>query len=275
MQCGRFPNRPLAIGNGADPGFDSEGDGSALHRVAVAAYRVRPVGVGVRVAPGPRLPCHRKFILDVLVKRSQILVADWPVLSNAVGRRGAKVTGMKTRGVPRIVHHRSADSPTRVVGSERHGVGAVDDARFRPVELVRPCFVADPVRVRVPEGARVKADNSPSLVRQTLDQRCTACPATDDDQIDLVTVRETTHVGTQPVVHASSVIRDQPGRFVALSKSVHGWARFSLRSSGVRWMTGPASLTSNGSRPSTCAFLYPRGYAGPPKPISSQASGCA
>ena len=65
MQCGRLPNRPLAIATGPTLAAMPELVGAAQEDLAVAADRVRPVRVGVRVAPRPVLPGDRQFLLDV------------------------------------------------------------------------------------------------------------------------------------------------------------------------------------------------------------------
>ena len=211
--------RPVAepaVGDGhrADPGLDAGLAGAAQEHLAVAAHRVRPVRVGVRVAPRPVLAGDRQLLLDLLVVGPQVGVADRPVRADPVVGPGGEVTGVEPRRVAGVVHHRPAHAPARVVRAERHRVSAVDHPRLGPVQVVRARLVADPVGVGIPERPGVQRDDPPAPAGHPLRERGPARAAAHDGQVDLVAVGEPAHVAAQLVVGAGAVVGQQPGRLV-------------------------------------------------------------
>ena len=239
-------------GDRADLCGEAHGFGAAEEDLPVATDRVRSVGVGVRIPPRPLLAGDRELLLDRLVIGQQVGVGDRPVGPHPVlGERG-EVAGVEARRVARVVNHRAADPSTGVVRTQRDRVGAGDDSRFGPVEVVGAGFVADPVGVGVPERPGVQHDDSPAGPGQSLGHRRAAGTAPDDNQVDLVGVLEAAHVLAQLVVDPLAVSRQQPCGLVAIAHRTHDVPR-----SGSS--DGFASWTSNGSSLSTPAFLYPRG----------------
>ena len=240
-----------AVGDGhrPHPGLDAQRAGPAQEDLAVSAHRVRPVGVAVRVAPRPALPRDRQFLLDLLVVGAQLRIGQRPVGAHPVTRVGGEVARVETRGVPGVVHHRAADPAAGVVRAHRDRIGPADHPRVGPVQPVRAGLVTDPVRVRVPERARVQGRDPPARPGQPLQQYRAACPAAHDDQVDLIGVREPPHVRPEPVVGPGPVVRQQPGRLVPVAHPGH------QAPSRIGSRDGRTSRTSNGSSLFTPAFL--------------------
>ena len=240
-----------AVRNGdrSDLGRDAQLPGAAQEHLAVAAHRVRPVRVAVRVAPGPVLARDRQFLLDRPVVRQQVAVAERPVRAHPVLAEGGEVAGMEARRVARVVHHGAAHAAARVVRAERHRVGPADHPRLGPVQVMRRGLVAEPVGVRVPERPGVQGGHPPAGPGQPLQQHRAACPAAHDDQVDLVSVGELPHVAAEPMVRPGAVVGQQPGRFVPITDlAAHSPSR---TGSSAGWPSG----TSNGSRRPTPLFL--------------------
>ena len=249
MQCGRFPNLPFAMATGPTLASMPSFSRPAQEQLAVAADRVRPVRVAVRVAPRPVLPGDGQFLLDGGVVGPQLLVPEGPVGADPVVAQRREVARVEARRVARVVHHRAADAPARVVGAQRHRVGAGDHPRVGPVEVMRAGLVADPVGVGVPERARVQGHDPPARPGQPLRQHRPAGAASDDDQVDLVIVAEPPHVAPEPMVRPRPVVRQQPRGLVPCAHA----RRHSRSRTGS--CAGRASRTSKGSRASTPMFL--------------------
>ena len=58
--------------------------GAALKEFAVPGDWMGAVGVAVRLTPGPVLPSHRQFLLNVLIVAPKVLVLQGPVCSHPV-----------------------------------------------------------------------------------------------------------------------------------------------------------------------------------------------
>ena len=128
---------------------------------------------------------------------------------------------MEPGRVAGVVDHRAADSAAGVVGAHRHRVGAADHPRLGPVQVMGPGLVADPVGVGVPERPRVQADDPPAAPGHPLQQGRAAGPAAHHDQVDHVAVGVPAHVGAQLVIGPAAVVRQQPGRLVAVADCCH------------------------------------------------------
>jgi len=202
--------------NRPDPHIDAEGVRPADEHVAVAPHRVGVLGVAVRVPPRPVLAGDRQLLLDVLVVRLEVLVADRPVGPHPVGARRPEVGRVQPRDVAGVVDHRPPDAPTAVVRPERYRVGTADLPRLVPEQGVRATLVADPVRVRVPKRSGVEGGYPPAGPCQALDEDAATSPRTDHDQVDLVLVGEAAHVAAQGVVGPRAVVRQQPGGLITL-----------------------------------------------------------
>ncbi len=240
-----------AVRNGdrSDLGRDAQLPGPAQEHLAVAADRMRPVRVAVRVAPGPVLPGDRQFLLDRPVVRQQVTVAERPVGAHPVLGEGLEVAGMEARGVAGVVDHGPADAAAGVVRAERHRIGPGDHPGLGPVQVMGRGLVAEPVGVRVPERPGVQRGHPPAGPGQPLQQDRAARPAAHDDQVDLVGVGEPPHVAAQPVVRPGAVVGQQPGRFVPITDlGTHSPSRTGSSA-------GRPSACSNGSRRPTPLFL--------------------
>ena len=268
---------PVGDGHGPDAGLDARRRGPAQEDVAVAADRMGVLGVVVRIAPRPGLAGDGELLLDPLVVRAEIGVGDRPVGADAVHALRVEVRRVKSGGVPGVVDHRPAHATAGVVAAQRYRVGAADLPGLGPVEGVRAPLVADPVAIRVPEGAGVQADDLPAGTGQPLRDHRAAGAGADHDEVDLLVVVEAAHVGAQPVVGAVAVIGQQPRRLVAAANlSVVGaphasppcvppssWLTNSacaFRARSVRAAKGTGSSvassgTSKGSRASMPMFL--------------------
>ena len=236
----------------ADLGGDPEPGRAAQEHLAVPADRVRPVRVAVRVSPRPALAGDREFLLDRLVVRAELGIADRPVGADAVQGGGHEVARVEPRGVAGVVDHRSADAAAGVVRAHRDRVRAGDHPRVGPVQVVRARLVTDPVGVGVPERPGVQRRHRPAGPGQPLGQDRAARAAAHDHQVDLVVIGELAHVPAEPVVRPGAVVRQQPGRLVAGTHPVLGGHHASFRTGSS---AGRASRTSNGSSLSTPAFL--------------------
>src|SRR6202012_1723705 len=84
---------PVGDGDRADPGRDTGRACAAQEDLTVTADRVRAVRVAVRVAPRPGVAGHRQFLLELLVVRPQLWVAERPVGAHAIGGGGPKSAG--------------------------------------------------------------------------------------------------------------------------------------------------------------------------------------
>ena len=240
-----------AVRNGdrSDLGRDAQLPGAAQEHLAVATHRVRPVRVAVGVAPGPVFTRDRQFLLDRLVVRQQVAVAERPVGADPVLGVHLEIAGMEARRVAGVVHHGTAHAAARVVRAERHRVGPGDHPRLGPVQVMGRRLVAEPIGVRVPERPGLQRGHLPSGPGQPLQQHRTARPAAHDDQVDLVSVGEPPHVAAEPMVRPGAVVRQQPGRFIPITDLVaHSPSR---TGSSAGWPSG----TSNGSRRPTPLFL--------------------
>ena len=163
-----IPEAPVGDRDRSDFRGDAQPVRAAQEYLPVAAYRVRAVRVAVRIAPGPVLAGDGQFAFDVVVVGPQVVVADRPVGTDAVAAVRVEVARVKPRRVAGVVHHRPADSAAGVVGAQRDRVVAGDHPRFGPVQVVRAGFVADPVRVRIPERSGVQRDHVPAGAGQPL-----------------------------------------------------------------------------------------------------------
>jgi hypothetical protein len=208
----------------------------------------------VRVSPRPPLARYRQFFLEVRVVGPQILVTQRPVRAYPVAGVGGEVAGVETRGVAGVVDHRAAHSAAGVVGAKRDRIVASNDPRIGPVQVMRARLIADPVGIRVPERARIQANHPPARPRQPLQHRGPACAAANNDQVHFIGIGEPAHVRAQPVVGTAAIVRQQPCRLVAVAHLAHRPSPPRTGSSD-----GFTSRTSNGSRASMPAFLYPRG----------------
>ncbi len=228
------------------------------------------------VPPRPGLARDRQFLFDGLVVGLQVLVGDRPIGPDVVERGGVEVGGVEAGGVAGVVDHRSAHSPSGVVGSERDRVRSADDARVGPVEVVRPVFVAHPVTVGIPERPGIEADDLGAGPGQPLDQGGASCAAADHDDVHLVVRVVVPHVGAQLVVGPFVSVGQQPCRRVAVAylgvaEAAHvepgsdpvrrSWACLaaSTRSAHGTGSWASTSERSHGSRRSTPRFLYPLG----------------
>ncbi len=241
--------RPLpesAVGDRhrADAGSDAQAAGAAQEDLAVAPDRVRAHRVAVRLAPGPVLPSDRQLLFQRSVIAANVVIVDGPIGADAVARGGAEVAGVEARRVAGVVHHRSADASAGVVRSQWHRVAAADHPGIGPVQVMRSGLVGHPVPLWIPERPGFQCGDAPAGPRQSLQEHRSAGPAADDDHVDLVPVVEPAHVVDQRRRHAVATVREQPGRFVAVTDRRHGW----IPPCGCAPSCGPASATSNRSR---------------------------
>src|SRR5919199_2768044 len=93
------------------------------------------------------------------------------------------------------VHGAAANTPAAVVFSQREWVLSANNAQIIPVQLVRAGLVADPVALRVPEGARVEAHDAETGLGQPLQHHTAARAEADDAEIDLLVVWVAAHRG--------------------------------------------------------------------------------
>ena len=241
-----------------------------------AAHRMRCVRVAVRIAPGPLLARHRQLAFDALVVRLQIRIGDRPVGPDAVRRRDREVGRVEARRVAGVVHHRAADAVTRVVLPHLDRVVSADDPLVVPVEVRRTLLVGDPVGVGIPERPPLEHDDAPSGAGEPLGENAATRATADDHDVHLVVVPVAVH----PVVpgHAPPMRIQQP-RGVVADRADGAFQQRGDAHSSPRRLTSGTGSTSSASRPShassrpTPMRAYPRGYAGPPNPISFHAHG--
>ena len=179
-----------------------------------ARDRMRPVRVGVRVAPRPVLPGHGQLALEPLEGGLQVPVGDRPVGADPVARADLEVGGMEARRVAGEVRHRPADADPRVVLAHLDRVVSPDDARVRPVDRGRGLLVGDPVAVRVPERPLLQDHDPPPRARKPLRQRDPAGARAHDDEVDGVLPAVAPHPVEVP--EAALVRVEEPRRVVLL-----------------------------------------------------------
>ena len=249
-----------------DAHLDAELEGTAPDLAGGLGDGVRARRVAVRMPPRPVLPGDRQLALDLLVVRQQVVVPDRPVRADAVARERLHVRRVEARRVPGVVHHRPAHSAPGVVLAELDGITTADDPLLRPVQLVRPGLVGDPVVVGVPERSGLDDHDAPAPTREPLREHRPARPGTDDDHVHLVGLVVPLHgrfAGQLARVHVQQEARvvvgrpDGPLEQVAHAhrRNCSGWsATASAGSSEV------APAVSNGSRTLVGPIrMYPRG----------------
>src|ERR1039458_9965790 len=97
MECGRSPNRPFAMAPGPTFAVIPSALAPAQEGLAVAAHRMRPVRVAVRVAPRPVLAGHRQLLLDRRVVGPQVRIAQRPVGADAGLAERGEVAGVERK----------------------------------------------------------------------------------------------------------------------------------------------------------------------------------
>src|SRR5919201_6329536 len=93
------------------------------------------------------------------------------------------------------VHGAAANTPAAIVFPQCERVLPSNNAQIIPVQLVRAGLVADPVALRVPEGAGVEAHDAEAGLGQSLQHHTTARAEADDAEIYLLFVRVAAHRG--------------------------------------------------------------------------------
>ena len=86
-----IPEAPVGDRDRPDPGLDACGLSAAHEDVAIAADRVRMMGVGVGVAPRPVLSGDGQFLFEQFVERFEVVVTDRPVCAHSVMGEGREV----------------------------------------------------------------------------------------------------------------------------------------------------------------------------------------
>ena len=89
------------------------------------------------------------------------------------------------------VHGTAANSASTIVCAQRKRVLATRDTKLIPVELVRACFVRNPVTLRIPERPCLKADDAESGAREALQQYAAGRPDANDYKIGQIRVAKT------------------------------------------------------------------------------------
>ena len=274
------PVAERAVGDAhrADAHLDPRGPRALPSAPGGARDRMRAVRVAVRIAPRPVLAGDGQLALDALVVRLELVVRIRPVGADAVFGLRAEVGRMEPRRVAGVVDHRAADAMAGVVLAQLDVVAAADDPLVGPVDRVRAGLVGDPVAVRVPERPLLEHDDAPALAGEPLREQAAAGAAADDRDVDLVVVAVAGHrarLRDRAAVHVEQLVG-------VVSGGVDGPLEEQppLHRSTSRRRTSSTGSSSNASSPSHCSVspapsrLYPRGYAGPGKPISLHDHGC-
>ena len=218
MQCGRLPNRPLAIATGPTLAVMPERSRAAQEDLAVAADRVRAVRVAVRVAPRPVLAGDRQLVLDVARsraagRRSAIgQSAPTPSWRRGVGSRSGGTAACSRRSAPSTRRRRGRSCWSRAAPGRRRRSPA---ARSSTGGASRPRRSPSP-RPGPRTGPASRATTFQPGAGQPLQQGRAAGAAADDDQVDLVGVVEPPHVRRAAGAWSRvPSLRQQPGRLVA------------------------------------------------------------
>ncbi len=100
----------------------------------------------------------------------------------------------------------SAYALAAIVRTQRQRIGAAGDARILPIEFVRPCFVADPIALGIPEGTGFETEDVKTGTRQPLQKNAARRSDANNNVVDLVSLVEFPHRRVQVLQRAQHVL---------------------------------------------------------------------
>ena len=275
----------------ADAYSDAQLGAAFDQNVSASAHGMRPIGVPMRITPGKiGRSGHRNFLFEQFVIRLYFFIRNWPVHSDAIFRVNAEIRRVQTRSEARPMNRTAADPSPAVVCAEGERIFTACYAQLVPIELIRASFVAHPISLGIPKWPCFESDDAKSGASQSLQQHPARRTHAHDAVVHLL--------GVSIAAHRQFDVLYRPQHVFMLWRSEGAEERrfqcvppcpgLALCSddppTGVNSADGETaggahsyrrSSTSHGSGSPFSRRMYPRGYAGPPNPISSHAYGCA